>query len=421
MERTSGLDAAGVLSAVRRHRAEVAAAEVRVLRDVLAWAALHQTVDLEQAAAWGDDLVPIAGTGAPLVSEFCIAELGAAMGTSTDAARSFLADALELAYRLPRIHARVEAGELPVWRARRIAQQTVTLSEEAAAYVDVQLAPFAHRSGPVVTERLVAEAIARFMPELVEETGADGADGRYLRIDHDHARFTGNASVTGTIDVADALDLEAALQAGAATLRAAGSEDSLDVRRAAALGELARGHSGLGLETARTVELVVHLPADFTDGGGGATLEAASGQVVSRDQVAAWCGAPGARVVVRPVIDLAETLTSPGYVPGVTLHEQVILRDRTCVFPWCNRSARRCDLDHVVPWEPGGSTSSDNLAPLCRRHHRLKTHGSWTYTVVDVGTYLWRSPHGHSYLRDRSGTQDLTPRPVEPPGSPPGS
>ncbi|RNM13032.1 HNH endonuclease signature motif containing protein, partial [Nocardioides pocheonensis] len=70
--------------------------------------------------------------------------------------------------------------------------------------------------------------------------------------------------------------------------------------------------------------------------------------------------------------------------------EQIELRDRTCVFPWCNRPARGCDKDHVVPWEHGGPTSSDNLAALCRRHHRLKTHGGWTYTRVEPGTYLWR-------------------------------
>jgi hypothetical protein len=68
-----------------------------------------------------------------------------------------------------------------------------------------------------------------------------------------------------------------------------------------------------------------------------------------------------------------------------------------------------------VLWEHGGPTSSDNLAALCRRHHRLKTHGGWTYTMVEPGTYLWHSPFGYSWLRDRSGTTDLTPAAAEPP------
>jgi hypothetical protein len=45
---------------------------------------------------------------------------------------------------------------------------------------------------------------------------------------------------------------------------------------------------------------------------------------------------------------------------------------------------------------------------LCRRHHRLKTHGGWTYTTLEPGTYLWRSPHGYQYLRDHTGTLDVS-------------
>ena len=57
------------------------------------------------------------------------------------------------------------AGELAPWRARRIAEQTIGLCFEGAGFVDAQLAAFAHKSGPVVVDRLVAEAIARFEPQ----------------------------------------------------------------------------------------------------------------------------------------------------------------------------------------------------------------------------------------------------------------
>jgi hypothetical protein len=55
-----------------------------------------------------------------------------------------------------------------------------------------------------------------------------------------------------------------------------------------------------------------------------------------------------------------------------------------------------------------------NIAPLCRRHHRLKTHTAWAYLVLDPGTYLWTTPHGYQFLRDPSGTLDISadrPRP----------
>ena len=118
----------------------------------------------------------------------------------------------------------------------------------------------------------------------------------------------------------------------------------------------------------------------------------------------------------QPVIDLDEHIHVGSYEVPDRLAEQIDLRDATCVFPWCTRTARRCDHDHVVPHSDGGTTCSCNIAPLCRRHHRLKTHaGGWGYTVLDPGTYLWRSPHGYRFLRDHTGTRDITddapPRP----------
>jgi hypothetical protein len=61
----------------------------------------------------------------------------------------------------------------------------------------------------------------------------------------------------------------------------------------------------------------------------------------------------------------------------------------------------------VVPW-PDGPTCPCNLAPLCRGHHRLKTHGGWTVGVAAPGTYRWTSPHGYRYLVGPSGTTDVT-------------
>ncbi len=106
--------------------------------------------------------------------------------------------------------------------------------------------------------------------------------------------------------------------------------------------------------------------------------------MLTADQIAAWCGRPDVTVVVKPVIDLRQRLETAGYQPTDRIRDHVIARDRTCVFPWCGRNARRCDLDHIVPFDHqhpdrGGPTATDNLAPLCRRHHRLKTKGRWHY------------------------------------------
>jgi hypothetical protein len=116
-------------------------------------------------------------------------------------------------------------------------------------------------------------------------------------------------------------------------------------------------------------------------------------------------------VTVKPVLDLADHVRVDAWEVPDRLAERVRLRDGTCVFPWCTRPARACDTDHVVPHARGGPTCPCNLAPLCRRHHRMKTHTGWTYTTPEPGTYHWRSPHGLTYLRDHHGTLDLTPTP----------
>ncbi|MCW2761829.1 MAG: hypothetical protein JWR85_2030, partial [Marmoricola sp.] len=126
-------------------------------------------------------------------------------------------------------------------------------------------------------------------------------------------------------------------------------------------------------------------------------------------------------VVVKPVIDLNEHLGVDAYeVPG-RLREQAELRaGGRCVFPWCTRAAHSCDCDHVIAHAHGGPTCSCNIAPLCRRHHRLKTHTTWTYTMLEPGTFLWSSPHGYQFLRDHTGTLDVTPdRPPHSPADPP--
>ena len=114
--------------------------------------------------------------------------------------------------------------------------------------------------------------------------------------------------------------------------------------------------------------------------------------------------------MVKPVIDLRERLECRGYEPTARIREHVIVRDGTCVFPWCGRNARHGDLDHIVPYdhdhpERGGPTSTDNLAALCRRHHRLKTHGRWRYEMTEPGVFTWTSPLGFTYLRDHTGSR----------------
>ena len=420
-------------------------AEAQLLQAALAWAEQHPAESIWDAEVLPGADVPIAiaGEGAPLVAEFCVAEFAAAVGMTTEAGRGFVAAALELRYRLPRTWQQLLNLRVPAWRARRIAQATTGLSAEAAAFVDAQVASYAHKIGPVVLDRLVEEAIGRFMPDLARERQQAKADGRRFEINDHQVSFDGTCDVIGELDLADAIDLEAAISAGAEALKAAGSTESLPVRRARAAGELARAQLSLPMDaegvgtteaerggaeagtssttaekvpvrfTPRQVVIYAHLSVDAITGAEPDCLQVARvenhRQVVTAEQVREWCGHSHTKVVVKPVIDLDEHIHVGSYEVPERLAEQVHLRDVTCVFPFCNRSPRKCDHDHVVERGRGGPTCSCNIAPLCRRHHRLKTHSTWRYTVLEPGSFLWSSPHGYQFLRDHEGTRDVSP------------
>ncbi len=80
------------------------------------------------------------------------------------------------------------------------------------------------------------------------------------------------------------------------------------------------------------------------------------------------------------------------------LRELIVTRDQVCRFPGCNRRAARCQIDHAIAWDDGGSTVVSNLGALCVRHHQLKTHGGWRieHSKPD-GSCEWFSPQGRRY------------------------
>ena len=86
------------------------------------------------------------------------------------------------------------------------------------------------------------------------------------------------------------------------------------------------------------------------------------------------------------------------YLPPQPLVDFLTARDRICRFPGCSQPARVGDIDHAKSWETGGETTLGNLGFLCRRHHRLKTHGGWKLESNRDGSCTWTSPAGKRYF-----------------------
>src|SRR3954453_4271226 len=247
--RTDGPDmATDVLAAARTERQTADHAEARLCQLAAQWAVMHPADSIHDPATYvvrgyGETDLALAGAGATTVAEYAVPELSAALGLSTEAGKRFLGECHELRFCLPRLWRRLVAGGLGAWKARLVPRETARLSVEAAAYVDRHLAPVAHKVKPTQLDRLVNEAIGRFMPHEVERLAAQSWDKRHVTVYEQLVSFTGTMTVAAELDIADALDLEAAVTAGAQQRAAMGSTEPLDVRRAQAVGDLARGQT----------------------------------------------------------------------------------------------------------------------------------------------------------------------------------
>lgn len=142
------------------------------------------------------------------------------------------------------------------------------------------------------------------------------------------------------------------------------------------------------------------------------------------------------RIITDPVTGSVLNVGREKYRPPAGLARHVQIRDGYCVAPRCHVRAINCDLDHTIAFEvkgervaglgmsgdraggdragvdgvecgdidssdagshaspSGGSTSADNLAPLCRYHHRLKTFAGWELVQESPGHFTWTTPHG---------------------------
>jgi hypothetical protein len=75
------------------------------------------------------------------------------------------------------------------------------------------------------------------------------------------------------------------------------------------------------------------------------------------------------------------------------LADAIRARDRRCRHPGCLLPAAKCETDHRIEWQHGGTTDEDNGESLCRFHNLWKTNnpGRWR-TVRDRDDHRPRPP-----------------------------
>ncbi len=320
--------------------------------------------------------------------------------------------------------AQVTSGRLPAWRARRIARAVIGAPADVVDHLDHTLVTIAHKVGPIQLDRLLDEAMLRLHAEDREIAQIEALDHRHVTLDARSMNHTGVAELTVRGDWKDLHDFDQTLTQIAHALATTpdGEHATLDTRRAMAIGVLADPTRAVALldgspapRPKKKTVLYLHLSQDAVAGLDPVGRNQTTGHAELEQSIRDWCGRDDTHLTVTPVLDLADHVAVDAYEIPDRLRERVTLAQPTCVFPWCTRPAHSCDLDHIDPYQPDagtGQTADDNLAPLCRHHHRLKTHAGWHYTRIEPGVYLWTDPHGQTFLRDPDGTPDLTPRPA---------
>lgn len=370
--RAGKLDA---LIALRRHVAMLAAQEQELLAGIAA-----------------DD---------PSEEQWCREDIAAALRLPPATVATLLAIATELVYRLPATLAALRTGEISERHARVLAEATGPLSTANAATVE-------SRALRAAGEHTVAQFRAE-VRRAVLRVDTDAEKRHQDRLAERRVVITpvedGMAELWALLPAAAAATVKAALDCCAAetTCGPGGDPRSADQRRADALVELcsaalddpaaAREHGrrpAIHVTVAATTLLGLdEQPAELAGYG---PITAAMARRIAQDPSGTWR---------RLITSASGQLLDYGrrtYRPPQRLADHVITRDRTCRFPGCRRRAARCELDHVQPFDSGGTTSADNLLTLCRRHHRAKHRAGWQVRRdADTGQVTWKDPNGRAH------------------------
>ena len=401
----AALDSDATLATAGSARAVAERAEVVVLQAAAHWADLHGVLDADPDDPDGrvlpgmEQLVQLGGAGTPVVAEFAPAELGAELAMSPFAARQLIADALDLRHRLPALWARVLAGEVKPWIARKTAETTRNVSAEIAAVVDRRVTKWAHSLSWGRLENIITAAVIAADPAAADHKAhqAQTQQGVWVSQSNDH----GIKDIFIRTEAPNAVWFDAALDRVADSLGFLGDTASKDIRRAKAVGVLAQPQQALDLFTTtrltadgdggdagcdgltgvggvagdlRAVKersegpqatgaqpttravgggepvpgpsvdvrppatLYIHVSEDSfsRDAAGVARFEGIG--PVALDQAKKWLG--HCQVTVKPVIDLAGQAPVDGYEIPDRLREALHLRSPVDVFPYATNPSR---------------------------------------------------------------------------------
>lgn len=423
-------DVGGILHLLEGSVVTARRAEADKFQLVLAWAEAHRAIPiggtrfvLNHAGADGvaheveeRDTIRVGATRTRLY-RYAMDELAISLQVSSHTASRYVSNAVDCAYRLPAIYDAVVAGRIDVWVARKLVAMTADLSPEGVAEVDATLAP---HLGALPIGRLVTVAESAVASADPDAQAAKFEEERNRRLMHLSRVKDGHRTLfirTDAVSAARFFETASELAERLADAEAPGPNgpSNMDELRAASVALLADPQGAVdflaGKDPRRGKAVVyVHTTAE--------QLTELTGVPIARvEEIGPACHELMREFIghdhisLAPVIDLNdEPAPADAYEIPAAVAQRVHLFDPADTFPYSNTVSRRVDLDHTIPYAAGvlGQTRVDNLAPLTRRHHRVKTHArGWHVEHLGNRAYLWTTPHGRQVVVDRQGTHQV--------------
>jgi hypothetical protein len=124
------------------------------------------------------------------------------------------------------------------------------------------------------------------------------------------------------------------------------------------------------------------------------------------------CDAALHRVLTQGRSAILDYGTATRTIPA-PLFNALVVRDRRCRFPGCDRPAAWCEGHHVRPWLFGGPTQLANLVLLCSRHHHLLHRPRWNAKLLPDATLEVTDPLGRVRSTTPPNPDRAPPLPLE--------
>ncbi|MDP9883705.1 hypothetical protein J2W21_001199 [Sinomonas atrocyanea] len=358
-------------------------------------------------AVGGASSDPVRRADAPGIAA---SEVAAALKIPQRSAHAQVAEALELtAEPWSGVLDAMEAGRLPHRRAMAIVEAALPVpAERVAAFAARALAHACPEDPDLIPSQ---GALRRKLRRLVEEYAAEPLAVRKReaaarrRVDLEPAP-DGMCWLTAYLPLEAGAAIDTRLEALARSLQAPSESRGISQLRLDVFTDLLTGPADLltgpggapriprgsgttngapsCLPNGTRTELIVTVPARTLCGTSDAPGEIIGYGPIDADaaRLLAADAASWSRMWVDPVDGMPVALGRRRYKPTLAMRRQLGARDATCRFPGCDVPSAAAEADHTAEWASGGSTDVDNLALLCREHHRLKSLGYWKLRQV---------------------------------------